>query len=168
MCTIGMVLNNELLNRVRINTIPGWQVFFPVGFWQYKLNIIYEKKPFPTEIEFSSKTGHYDVLSYEHGSFYNSDYKEARKSMTEAELSDYDIYEMFVRYGKLHVFRAVEPEFKHHYLHLDCQPSSPKAMYDRCMERKSLNLATRSQLAKRIFQYQASREAHQNQSLGAT
>ncbi|BFY97631.1 hypothetical protein BsWGS_00671 [Bradybaena similaris] len=159
MCTIGMLLNVELLNRVRINTIPGWQVFFPVGFWQYKPNIIYEKKPFPTEIEFSSKTGHYDVLSYEHGSFYNSDYKEARKSMIEAELLNYDIYEMFVRYGKLHVFRAVEPEFKHYYMHLECLPSIPTALFDRCVERKAQNLATRSQLAKRIFQYQDKRNA---------
>lgn len=159
MCTIGMLLNVELLNRVRINTIPGWQVFFPIGFWQFKPNIIYEKKPFPTEIEFSSKTGHYDVLSYEHGSFYNSDYKEARKSMIEAELLNYDIYEMFVRYGKLHVFRAVEPEFKHYYMHLECLPSSPTALFDRCVERKAQNLATRSQLAKRIFQYQDKRDA---------
>uniref|UniRef100_A0A0B6ZGM6 Hexosyltransferase n=1 Tax=Arion vulgaris TaxID=1028688 RepID=A0A0B6ZGM6_9EUPU len=162
-CTIGMQLNIELLNRIRINTIPGWQVFFPVGFWQYKPNIIYEKQPFPTDIEFSSKTGHYDVLSYEHGSFYNSDYKEARKFMTESELSNYDIYEMFVRHGKVHVFRAVEPEFKHYYMHLECPSSSPVNMYERCVERKSLNLATRSQLAKRIFQYQTKMEALEKQ-----
>ncbi|XP_059159159.1 chondroitin sulfate synthase 2-like [Physella acuta] len=161
-CTVGMQLNVEMLNRVRINTIPGWQVFFPVGFWQYKPNLIYDKKPYPTEIEFSSKTGHYDVLSYEHGSFYNSDYQEARKSMTQVELMENDLYEIFVKFGKIHVFRAVEPEFKHYYMQLDCLSSSPAKLYERCVERKSLNLATRAQLAKRIFQYQAKRESQQN------
>nr|KAI8755363.1 chondroitin sulfate synthase 2-like [Biomphalaria glabrata] len=157
-CTVGMLLNAEMLNRVRINTIPGWQVFFPIGFWQYKPNIIYDKKPYPTDIEFSSRTGHYDVLSYEHGSFYNSDYKDSRKSFSIEELMKYDLYEMFVRYGKVHVFRAVEPEFKHYYMQLDCPVNIPSKLYERCLERKSMNLATRAQLAKRIFQYQAKRE----------
>ncbi|KAH9518485.1 hypothetical protein Btru_016921 [Bulinus truncatus] len=157
-CTVGMLLNAEMLNRVRINTIPGWQVFFPIGFWQFKPNIIYDKKPYPTEIEFSSRTGHYDVLSYEHGSFYNSDYKDARKSLSIEDLMKCDLYEIFVRYGKVHVFRAVEPEFKHYHMQLDCPVNNPSSLYERCLERKSLNLATRAQLAKRIFQYQAKRE----------
>ncbi|CAL1540863.1 unnamed protein product [Lymnaea stagnalis] len=160
-CSVGMQLNIEMLNRVRINTIPGWQVFFPIGFWQFKPNLIYDKKPYPTEIEFSSRTGHYDVLSYEHGSFYNSDYKDARKSLLFEDIMNYDLYEMFVKYGKIHIFRAVEPEFKHYYMQLDCPASSPPKLYERCVERKSLNLATRAQLAKRIFQYQSKREAHQ-------
>jgi hypothetical protein len=159
--TIGMLLNTEMLNRVRINTIAGWQVFFPVGFWQFKPNLIYDKKPYPVEIEFNSKIGHYDVLSYEHGSFYNGDYKEARRSISEEEIQNYDIYEMFVRYGKVHVFRAVEPEFKHYFMQLECAQSSPSALYERCVERRSQNLGTRSQLAKHIFQYQAKKKAKQ-------
>ena len=158
MCTVGMQLNAEMLNRVRINTIPGWQVFFPIGFWQFKPNLIYDKKPYPSEIEFTSIKGHYDSLSYEHGGFYNADYKEARKALGNSEAISFDIHELFVQYGKLHVFRAVEPEFKHYYQHIDCQPSSPTKLYERCKERKSLSLGTRSQLAKRIFQFQAKRD----------
>ncbi|RUS82928.1 hypothetical protein EGW08_009312, partial [Elysia chlorotica] len=154
-CTMGMQLNQEMLNRVRINTVEGWQVFFPVGFWQFKPNLIYDKKPYPTEIEFNSKAGHYDVLSYEHGSFYNSDYKAARRSLTASQLANCDVYEMFVKNGNIHLFRAVEPEFKHFYMQLECMPGTPVALHERCMERKSLNLATRAQLAKRIFQYKA-------------
>ena len=161
-CTMGMQLNQEMLNRVRINTVAGWQVFFPVGFWQFKPNLIYDKKPYPTEIEFNSKAGHYDVLSYEHGSFYNSDYKAARSSLTPAQLANCDVYEMFVKNGNIHLFRAVEPEFKHFYMQLECKPSSPTALYERCMERKSLNLATRAQLAKRIFQYKAKQNSPDN------
>lgn len=161
-CTMGMQLNQEMLNRVRINTVAGWQVFFPVGFWQFKPNLIYDKKPYPTEIEFNSKAGHYDVLSYEHGSFYNSDYKAARHSLTPSELGNCDVYEMFVKHGHIHLFRAVEPEFKHFYMQLECMPSSPTALYERCMERKSLNLATRAQLAKRIFQYKAKQSSADN------
>lgn len=159
MGTIGMVLNTEMLNRVRINTIQGWQVFFPIGFWQFKPDLIYAKKPYPLDIEFTGKTGHYDVLSFEHGSFYNVDYKDARKSMTHTEIVNCDIYEMFVKYGKLHVFRAVEPEFKHYYMQLDCLPNSPPLLYERCVERRVQSLGTRSQLAKQIFHYQAKKNA---------
>ncbi|CAG5120511.1 unnamed protein product, partial [Candidula unifasciata] len=155
MGSIGMIVNTEMLNRVRINTIAGWQVFFPIGFWQYRPNLIYERKPYPVDIEFTSRAGHYDVLSFEHGSFYNTDYKDARKSLTSSELLNCDIYEMFVKYGKLHVFRAVEPEFKHYYMQLECHPKSPSVLYERCVERRVQSLGTRSQLAKLIFHYQA-------------
>lgn len=161
MGTAGMLINTEMLNRVRVNTISGWQVFFPVGFWQFRPNLIYNSKPYPVEIELNNKIGHYDVLSYEHGSFYNSDYKNARQSVAETEVSKYDIYEMFVRYAKLHVFRAVEPELKHYYMQLECVPGSPAVLYERCLERKSQNLGTRSQLAKLIFKYQNNKNAQQ-------
>lgn len=157
-----MVLNAEMLNRARINAIRKWQVFFPIGFWQFKPNIIYDKKPFPTEIEFNSKFGHYDVLAYDHASFYNSDYMDARKSLMEKEAANYDIHEMFVKYGKLHVLRGVEPEFKHHYMQLQCHPNSPPKLHERCIERRATGLGTRAQLAKRIFEYRAKKNVQQN------
>ena len=42
LCTVGMELSIEFLNRVRMNTISKWQVFFPIAFYQYKPNLIYE------------------------------------------------------------------------------------------------------------------------------
>ena len=61
---------------------------------------------------------------------------------------------MFVKYGKLHVFRAIEPDLKHRYKHFDCQTTAPERMYERCLKRRSEGLATRGQLAKLVFEKQ--------------
>ena len=112
----GMDLTIDFLNRVRMNTISNWQVFFPIAFWQYKPNMIYEEKPYPTEIEINSKSGFFDVNTYVHASFYNADYQYARKQMmTTSGPQNIDLIEMFLKYHNVHVFRAVEPTLKHKY-----------------------------------------------------
>ncbi|PVD30508.1 hypothetical protein C0Q70_09775 [Pomacea canaliculata] len=154
LCSVGMELTTDFFNRVRMNTIAEWQVFFPIGFWQYKPNLIYDKKPYPTTIELMNKVGHYDVQSFEHASFYNSDYLNARQLMMSEDVQNGDLFEMFVKYSKLHVFRAVEPALKHRYKHFNCGTSSPPKLYQQCLERRSEGLATRAQLAKLIFEHQ--------------
>ncbi|XP_076461229.1 chondroitin sulfate synthase 2-like [Babylonia areolata] len=153
-CSVGMELATDFFNRVRMNTIPEWQVFFPIGFWQYKPNLIYDKKPYPTTIELNNKVGHYDMMSYEHSSFYISDFISARQLMLPDDIGNGDLFDMFIKYSKLHVFRAVEPALKHHYKHFNCQANSPPAHYQRCLDRRSHSLATRAQLAKLIFEHQ--------------
>lgn len=154
LCTVGMELATDFFNRIRMNTIVEWQVFFPIGFWQYKPNLIYDKKPYPTSIEMNNKVGHYDVLSFEHCSFYLSDYLQARQQMLREDLLDGDLFEMFIKYSKLHVFRAVEPALKHRYKFFNCLASMPPKQYERCLDRRSHSLATRAQLAKLIFEHE--------------
>lgn len=154
LCSVGMELATDFFNRVRMNTIAEWQVFFPIGFWQYKPNLIYDKKPYPTTIELMNKVGHYDTLSYEHVSFYLSDFLHARQLMLPEDIRNSDLFEMFVKYSKLHVFRAVEPALKHRYKQFNCLPNSPPKLYQRCLDRRSQGLATRAQLAKLIFEHQ--------------
>ena len=61
---------------------------------------------------------------------------------------------VFLCCSKLHVFRAVEPALKHRYKHFNCLASSPPVLYQRCLDRRSRGLATRSQLAKLVFEHQ--------------
>jgi hypothetical protein len=74
------------------------QVYFPIGFWQYKPNLIYDKKPYPTTIELVGKVGHYDMMSFEHASFYLSDYINSRQLMVPEDVLSGDLFEMFVKY----------------------------------------------------------------------
>ncbi|ESP02248.1 hypothetical protein LOTGIDRAFT_138772 [Lottia gigantea] len=153
LCSVGMELASDYFNRVRMNTIEGWQVFFPIGFWQYKPNLIYDKKPYPNTIDINSRTGHYDPNSYEHSSFYVSDFNEMRKQITAEEAQEYDIYDMFIKTQKLHVFRAIEPAFKHRYKSFSCPSSAPSKKFQRCLTRRSLGLANRGQLAKLVYEH---------------
>lgn len=153
LCSVGMELSIDFLNRVRMNTIVGWQVFFPIGFYQYKPNLIYNEKPYPTEIEIDKNTGHFDRFSFEHASFYNNDYKEARANVN-VDLSKDDIFSMFVKQKRLHVFRAIEPALKHKYRERVCNPISDEEVYQRCLMSRAEGLASRSQLAMLIFEHQ--------------
>ena len=153
--TVGMELTIEFLNRVRMNTIVGWQVYFPTGFWQYKPSLVYTEKPYPTTIEISKNVGHFDANSYCVASFYNKDYTQARKKVSHSGVEkSRDLFEMFLKYHKLHVFRAIEPALRHKYREIVCNPILDEESYSRCLTQKSQGLASRSQLAMLIFEHQ--------------
>ncbi|XP_071803278.1 chondroitin sulfate synthase 2-like [Asterias amurensis] len=157
----NMEIAAEFLNRVRMNTISGWQVFFPIPFSQYDPKIIYKELPNPNRIDITKAIGHFDTYLFEHASFYNSDYMSARKnwderhpgSETEHIQSDLDLFEMFL-HTKLNTFRAVDPALKLHYRQRICQPSLKEDQYQRCLEGRAEGLASRSQLAMLVFEQQ--------------
>lgn len=154
-CTVGMALSIEFLNRARMNTIKGWQVFFPIGFWSYKPNLIYDQHPYPTKIEISSKSGRYDTRQYVHASFYVEDYLYAKRQLAGAGgvLGAVDLYDLFVQYHSLHVFRAVEPELRLQFHIHNCTGLVGRAQGD-CQHSRAHSLAARSQLGMLIFEYQ--------------
>lgn len=161
LCTVGMELSIEFLNRVRMNTINNWQVFFPIGFWQYKPNLVYEEKPYPTTIEINRNVGHFDSNMYLHGSFYNSDYQYARKQMiSTSATSDIDLYEMFL-YHSVHVFRAIEPALKLRFKERVCKPTTNEGHYQLCLKSRAEGLASRAQLAMLIFEQQQKLDRNQ-------
>ena len=158
LCTTGMQLSIDFLNRVRMNTILGWQVFFPIGFWGYKPNLVYTEKPYPSTVEITHSTGHFDDNLYDHASFYNADYISARKEMVNRPPTGNqkvnDLYDMFLKNHEVHVFRAVEPALVIHYTARACTPSTDEGAYTRCLSSKATGLASRSQLAMLIFEHQ--------------
>ena len=156
LCTVGMDLSAEFLNRVRMNTISKWQVFFPIGFFQYRPNLVYDQIPYPTTIEINKNVGHFDHNSYEHASFYNFDYVTARREMISKKgvASQMDLFDMFLKYHSLHIFRAIEPALKHRYRQVFCSPRLNEDVYRKCLESRGFGLASRAQLAMLIFEHQ--------------
>ncbi|XP_071966247.1 chondroitin sulfate synthase 2-like [Antedon mediterranea] len=156
--TVNAELSQEYLNRVRMNSILGYQVFFPIPFSQYDTTIIYKDTPNPEKIEVSKNVGRFENLLYEHASFYNSDFVNARQiwdekhpgSSTDHIQSDTDLFEMFLA-TKLHVFRAVDPALKERYHERVCQPTLREDHYQRCLESRADGLASRQQLAMLVF-----------------
>ena len=144
-------LTNHYLNRVRMNTIKGKQVFFPMGFWQYKPNLIYNKKPFPASVEVGQRLGLYDTKSTEHAAFYLSDYRTARKVLSTKTV---DIFSMFVTYKSFHVFQAVEPNLKLKWMNLTCDPRVSTEKYQQCLTRNVEGLASQHHLALLIYEHQ--------------
>ena len=158
MNTVNMEFANDLssqyLNRVRMNTLKGAQVFFPMGFWQYKPNLIYNKKPYPASVELGQRLGLFSTTSFEHSSFYTSDYKTARRFLTPGQLQTGTIFSMFVSYQNFHVFRAVEPNLKLRWMNITCLPTLTSSAYQECLSRNMVGLASQHHLALLIYEKQ--------------
>lgn len=135
-----------------MNTIEGVQIYFPISYWQYKPNLAYDQKPYPDMVELTQKYGHFEPLSFFHCSFYVSDFQKARRSLTANEVKHFSLIDMFLKYQKLHIFRAAEPALKNRWQNITCNGET-NLQGEHCLERRNQNLATRAQLAKLLFEY---------------
>lgn len=152
-------VNAEFLNRCRMNSINNWQVFFPVHFQDYRPDVAHPKQqPPPATPHLLKDAGHFDRLSFGEACFYNSDYMATRTRMVadvqenEEILETLDIYDMFLRYSELHVFRAVEPALHQKYVYQVCNPRLSEDIYHRCIQSNLEGLGSRSQLAMLLFE----------------
>ncbi|KAM9343021.1 chondroitin sulfate synthase 2 [Pholidichthys leucotaenia] len=155
---INTNINSEFLNRCRMNSINNWQVFFPIHFQEYNPDVAYHNQQRPVTVDLVKDVGHFDRLSFEEACFYNADYMTTRSRMVvdiqenEEILDSLDIYDMFVKYSGLHVFRAVEPALRQHYRYQPCNPRLSEDIYRRCVWSNLESLGSRSQLAMMLFE----------------
>ncbi|XP_036966664.1 chondroitin sulfate synthase 2 [Acanthopagrus latus] len=151
-------MNSEFLNRCRMNSINNWQVFFPVHFQDFKPDVAYHNQEHPVTVDLVRDAGHFDRQAFEEACFYNSDYMATRTRMVtdvqenEEILETLDIYDMFVKYSGLHVFRAVEPALHQKYSYQACNPRLSEDIYHRCVQSNLEGLGSRSQLAMLLFE----------------
>lgn len=160
--SVNAILDEEFLNRCRMNAVQGWQAFFPVPFSSYNPEIVYKGQPLPKEIEIKPSNGHFDLYSFDEICFYNADYMSARNKLTDAmgntqesatrdPMDSLDIFNLFVKYSELHVFRAVEPQLKRLYAHRHCSVRSGDDLFKKCERSNAEGLASRTQLAMELF-----------------
>lgn len=64
----------DVLNRVRINTISGWQLFSPIPFAEYNPDVSFPGLTRNEVLNISTNQGFYDVQDTQHISFYMADY----------------------------------------------------------------------------------------------
>jgi hypothetical protein len=71
-------INDDFLNRVRMNTIPNSQVYSPIPFVEYIPSVAYymtkRKYKVPKELEINKVSGYFNSEEYEIISFYYGDY----------------------------------------------------------------------------------------------
>ncbi|KAI4899313.1 hypothetical protein NFI96_010648 [Prochilodus magdalenae] len=155
--TVKTNFKSEFLNRCRMNSISNWQVFFPIHFQDYNPDIAYHSEPQPKTIDLVKEAGLFDRSSFDEACFYNSDFIAARTRMAgdleenEELLESLDLYDLFVKYSSLHVFRAVEPSLHHRYSNQQCNPELSEEGYHRCMQGMLQRLGPLSKLAMVLF-----------------
>lgn len=155
-------VNADFLNRCRMNAISNWQVFFPIHFQEYNPAVMYrDQQPSSASSSFASESlrdGHFDRHVFDEACFYNADYMTARTKMAadildnEELLESMEVYDIFVRYSGLHVFRAVEPALIQKYVRRTCNPRFSEDIYHRCVLSNLEGLGSRSHLAMALFE----------------
>lgn len=70
-------------------------------------------------------------------------------------LETLDVYDMFVRYSSLHVFRAVEPALHQRYRNRTCNPRLSEDSFHRCVQSSLEGVGSRTQLAMLLFEQEA-------------
>jgi len=163
LASVASNMNSNFLNRCRMNTIQGWQSFFPIPFSQYNPDIVFKKSPVPENIEVKPTTGRFDIYSFDEVCIYKSDYTTAKSNLaasvnvqeTQGTISGaidtHDVYDLLVKYSQLHVFRAVEPQLTRRYLHRNCEIQNGDDIFHRCERSNAEGLASRTQLAMDLF-----------------
>uniref|UniRef100_A0A8C8M034 Hexosyltransferase n=1 Tax=Oncorhynchus tshawytscha TaxID=74940 RepID=A0A8C8M034_ONCTS len=159
LASVWTEVNADFLNRCRMNAISNWQVFFPTHFQEFSQTILYRDQQtmasFPAE---ALRDGRFDRHVFEEACFYNTDYMASRTKMAadildnDELLESMDVYEIFVRYSGLHVFRAVEPALVQKYVRRACNPRFSEDIYHRCVLSNLEGLASRSHLAMALFE----------------
>ncbi|XP_051267051.1 chondroitin sulfate glucuronyltransferase [Dicentrarchus labrax] len=162
LASVWTEVNADFLNRCRMNAISNWQVFFPIHFQEYSPAIVYrDQQPSAASSSFASESlrdGHFDRHVFDEACFYNADYMTARTKMAadildnEELLESMDVYDIFVRYSGLHVFRAVEPALIQKYVRRACNPRFSEDIYHRCVLSNLEGLGSRSHLAMALFE----------------
>lgn len=125
----SMSIKADFLNRVRMNTIQGFQIYSPIGFMMYPCNFAHFCKECDN-CDVSQAAGYFDSTNYDVVSFYSRDYVEARKkleSIIPIVRNDNDIDSLQHRSDKninnvldmfvaaqlpVHILRAVEPNLR--------------------------------------------------------
>ncbi|KFO52739.1 Chondroitin sulfate synthase 2, partial [Corvus brachyrhynchos] len=135
---------------------PVDTLFFVAG--GYNPAIAYHNQVPPTTLDLLRDMGRFDRDVFHEACFYNADYMAARTRMAgdvqenEDILETLDIYDMFIKYSNLHVFRAVEPALLQRYRHQACNPRLSEDIYHRCVQSSLEGIGSRSQLAMVLFE----------------
>lgn len=158
LASVWTEINMEFLNRCRMNTISNWQVFFPVHFQEFNPALVYRGEQTASSTTDFLRDGHFDRYSFAEACFYNSDYMTARTKLA-ADILDRDevlesmeVFDVFLHYSGLHLFRAVEPGLVQKYALRSCNPRLSEELYHRCVLSNLEGLASRSHLAMALFE----------------
>ncbi|XP_062348839.1 chondroitin sulfate glucuronyltransferase isoform X2 [Cinclus cinclus] len=158
LASVWTEINTEFLNRCRMNTISNWQVFFPVHFQEFNPALVYRGEQTASSNTDFLRDGHFDRHSFAEACFYNSDYMTARTKLA-ADILDRDevlesmeVFDVFLHYSGLHLFRAVEPGLVQKYTLRSCNPRLSEELYHRCVLSNLEGLASRSHLAMALFE----------------
>lgn len=152
---IDLDISTSFLQRCRLNTISGKQVYFPIFFKLYNPEFVSQYHRGNSSMRIARHSGHWAHYSYGMVCIFVSDYHKAGgfdNSMRGWGEEDVDFMNRALGKG-FEIFRAPDPGLIHNWHRKVCDKvtvSNPVA-YDHCLMSKGENLADRIELAQYVF-----------------
>ncbi|KAK7481602.1 hypothetical protein BaRGS_00027118 [Batillaria attramentaria] len=164
MVDVDILMTPSSLTRIRLNTLLGRQVYFPIVFSQYDPQPVCEAQPqhcqchanegctlIPTD--FSSSAGYWRQFGFGIATMYRSDMLSVGgfdQSIVGWGKEDVDLYTKFIE-SNLTVFRAVDPGMTHVFHAITCDPSLDAAQLTMCVNSKAQSYAAAPLLANQVY-----------------
>ena len=144
---LDMIFNRDLLSRIRLNTIKGKQVYFPIVFSQYNSKFI-SSLSFGDNLQINSDFGFWRHFGYGMVSVFKSDFDRIGKfktKFTEWGGEDADLYNRF-KVSNMTIFRAIEPGLVHVYHDFHCNLIKNLSQRNSCFRSSSQTYGSKNTL----------------------
>ena len=154
---VDMVFNVESVQRIKLNTVQGRQVYFPIVFSQYDPALTNcaecdsaSSKMYP--FRYGDTIGYWRSFGFGIAAMYNSDFKAVGgfDKIVGWGKEDVVLFEKYVSHN-LTLFRAPEPGLVHVYHPIHCDPSLEQAQYESCVGTKASTYASQQYLSDYVF-----------------
>ncbi|XP_014474325.1 PREDICTED: chondroitin sulfate synthase 1 isoform X2 [Dinoponera quadriceps] len=150
---VDIVFTNSALNRIRLNTLLGRRIYFPIVFSQYSPQMVYGEAGKQDRFTINEISGHWRQYGFGIVSLYKRDYV----TIGGLDLSiqgwgkeDVEFYEKAVKSG-LDVFRAADRHLVHVYHEIECSRELANLQYSMCMGSKADTYAGVETLSDMIY-----------------
>jgi len=147
---VDMHFTNEVIDRVRLNTIERKQIYFPIVFSQYSSQFIPHKSA--TSLDIFDSRGYWRQFGFGIVSLYNSDLQAVggfNVSIHGWGMEDVNLYDRVIQ-SNLTIFRSVDHGLVHIYHDIHCDKSLTSLQYEMCLGTKLTSLGSVQELAKYI------------------
>lgn len=147
---VDIVIDFGVMERIRMNTIKGHQIYFPVVFSEYDPEYLELDSDLP---QLSEEKGYWRQFGYGIVSIYHSDLKYVGGLDTSIKgwgKEDVDLYTKVV-HSNLTVFRSADPGIVHVFHPISCSPQLEDSQFEMCWGSKLSSLASQRKLARIIL-----------------
>jgi chondroitin sulfate synthase len=147
---VDMHFNDEVINRVRLNTIRRTQIYFPIVFSQYSSQFIPYKNT--NNLDIFDSRGYWRQFGFGIVSIYNSDLQAIggfNVSIHGWGMEDVNLYDRIIQ-SNLTIFRSIDRGLVHIYHDIHCDQSLTSLQYEMCLGTKLTSLGSVQELAKYI------------------
>lgn len=160
---VDVVFNENLLRRIRWNTVRGRRIYFPIVYSEYDPRFhsnpstsdaeSVETERFSVENHFiyDTRRGYFRHFGFGLVSLYKSDYDSIGGfdlTLKGWGMEDVDLFDKFVKFTNLTLFRSPEPDLVHVYHPMECSfKNLNKTQFDMCVGSKGASLASVYSLA---------------------